>query len=342
MTRSERTCDHSAVPCGTSLGATTIGTDGHSELRAHMRTIAGGKKLEARFPGIAALALVAVVVGNVPAARAASQLEIGREALLAGRYQDAVSALRTHLTQHPKDADAWGWLGASYYQLGSLGSAIAAFEQTMALRPSGEVALWLGAAYAQAGHAEEARVAFIRASQSPRSQTVLLARQWLRAASVHKQAVLAGDPNLEAYAYVIRWYNPRLESPQVDAIARSVLHYSSAYQVDPRLVMALIIVESGFHIDVRSPAGAYGLGQLMPETSQAIGINPADPVGNVYATVRVLRAALDRFGGDPQLALAAYNAGHHAVSKYNGIPPFSETQWYVYNVMTLYRHLSGS
>lgn len=306
-----------------------------------MRTTAEAKESMARFPFIAALVLVVTVMGHVPATEAASQFEIGREAHLAGRYQDAVAAFRTYLTQHPKDADAWGWLGASYYQLGSLGSAIAAFEQTLALRPSGEVALWLGAAYAQAGNPEEARVAFIRASHSPKPQTVMLARQWLRAASVHKDAVLAGEPNLDAYEFVIRWYNPRLESAQVEAIARSVLHYSEAYRVDPRLVMALIIVESGFQPDVRSPAGAYGLGQLMPETSQGMGINPADPVGNVYGTVRVLRADLDRFGGDPQLALAAYNAGHHAVSKYNGIPPFSETQWYVYNVMTLYRHLSG-
>ena len=307
-----------------------------------MRIITGGKEFGAHFHFMAALVLVGAVVGSLPAAGAASQFEIGREAHLAGRYQDAIGAFRTYLTQHPKDADAWGWLGASYFQLGSLGSAIAAFEQTMTLHPSGEVALWLGAAYAQAGNAEEARVAFIRASQSSKPQTVLLARQWLRAASVHKEALLTGEPNLDAYAYVVRWYNPRLDSAQVEAIARSVLQYSSAYHVDPRLVMALIIVESGFQTDARSPAGAYGLGQLMPETSHGMGINPADPVRNVYATVRVLRAALDRFGGDPQLALAAYNAGHHAVSKYNGIPPFSETQWYVYNVMTLYRRLSGS
>jgi soluble lytic murein transglycosylase-like protein len=246
------------------------------------------------------------------------------------------------LAQHPKDAVAWGWLGASYYLLGFLGSAISVFEQTMDLRPSGEVALWLGVSYAKAGQTDQARAAFVRASRSPKPQTVLLARQWLRASSVHKEAVLAGEPDPDAYAYVVRWYNPRLEGTQVESIVRSVLHYSSVYNVDPRLVMALIVVESGFQIDVRSPAGAFGLGQLMPETSRAFGINPADPAQNVYTTVRVLRGALDQFGGNPQLALAAYNAGHHAVSKYNGIPPFSETEWYVYNVMTLYRHLSGS
>jgi len=88
---------------------------------------------------------------------------------------------------------------------------------------------------------------------------VLLARQWLRAASVHKDAVLTGEPNLDAYAYVIRWYNPRLESAQVEAIARSVLHYSAVYRVDPRLVMALIIVESGVPDRCAVSGRAYGL-----------------------------------------------------------------------------------
>ncbi len=307
-----------------------------------MLRLAWNERLGARCRGVTALVLAAAVVGAAPVAWAESLLETGREAHLAGRHQEAVAAFRAYVTQHPKDADAWGWLGASYYQLGSVGEATVAFERAMALRPSGEVALWLGVTYAQSGRGTDARAAFVRATHSPKPQTALLAQQWLRGVSVRRAPVLAEDAVPDAYAYVVRWYNPRLEASQVDAIVRSVLHYSSLYRVDPRLVTALIVVESGFRTDVQSPAGAYGLGQLMPETSRAIGINPADPVENVYATVRVLRGALDRFGGNPQLALAAYNAGHNAMTRYNGIPPFSETQWYVYNVMTLYRHLSGS
>ena len=72
-----------------------------------------------------------------------------------------------------------------------------------------------------------------------------------------------------------------------------------------------------------------------------MGVHPADPVANVYATVRVLKGNLERLGGDPVLALAAYNAGRGAVERYSGIPPYRETQWYVYNVLGLYQHFAG-
>lgn len=303
-------------------------------------TLRGG----ARVNRVAAIILAAVALaGACPAVASAESLfTAGREAHLAGRHLDAVVALRAYLTQSPRDAGAWVWLGGSYYQLGSLPEATTCFERAMTLQPSGETALWLGAAYAQASRDSEAKAAFVRASHSPRPQTALLAQQWLRAAAGRQVPVLEEEMAPGAYAYVVRWYNPRLDLSQVDAIVRSVLYYSTAYHVDPRLVVALIAVESGFRINVESVAGASGLGQLMPETSRAMRINPADPVGNIYATVRVLRGHLDRYGSNLQLALAAYNAGHNAVTRYNGIPPFRETQWYVYNVMTLYRHLIGS
>lgn len=291
---------------------------------------------------VAAILVLAAVLVPASAATAGSLLVTGREAHLAGRHEEAVVALRAYVAQSPRDASAWVWLGASYYQLGYVRDAAASFERAMALQPSGEIALWLGAAYAAAGREADARAAFVRATRSPRPQTALLAQQWLRAASGRDVPVLDDEMVPAAYAYVVRWYNPRLDASQVDAIIRSVLHYGTTYRVDPRLIMALIAIESGFRIQVQSPAGAYGLGQLMPETWRAMGVDPADPVGNIYATARVLRGHLDRFGGNLQLALAAYNAGHNAVTRYNGIPPFRETQWYVYNVLRLYRHLAGS
>lgn len=267
---------------------------------------------------------------------------VGRDAHLSGRHEEAVVAFRAYLKQAPDDAVAWMWLGASYYQLGLTENAVAALEHSAALSPSGEAALWLGAAYTRLGRDADARTALAAASHSRRLQTALIAHQWLRAAQGRAAPILDPIPRPEAYAYVARWYNPQLTPYQVDAIVRSVVYYATQYGVDPRLVMALIAVESGFRITAQSPAGAYGLGQLMPATARALNVNPADPVANIYGTVRYLRAQLERFGFNEALALAAYNAGRGAVASYGGIPPFQETQWYVYNVLALYRHLAGA
>ncbi len=102
------------------------------------------------------------------------------------------------------------------------------------------------------------------------------------------------------------------------------------------LVEAVARVESGFDPCAVSPAGALGLMQLMPGTARALGVlDPFDPVQNVEAGARYLRQLLDRFGGDLQLALAAYNAGPGAVERYRGIPPYPETQAYVKKVLAL-------
>lgn len=285
--------------------------------------------------------VIALLLAASPAA-ASTQFASGRDAHLSGHHREAIAALRIHLSQNPRDAAAWLWLGASYFQLGQLEDAEDAFERAAALAPSTDASLWLGAVYARLGRDAEARAALTNAGRSRRAQTASIAQQWLRSLSGRAVPVLDAGSRPDLYAYVVRWYNPRLTPAQVDAIVRSVLFYSQYYGVDPRLVMALIVVESGFQITARSPAGAYGLGQLMPETAQSLGINPGDPVANIYGTVRWLRSQLDRFGQSPVLALAAYNAGRGAVLRYDGVPPYQETQWYVYNVLTLYRHFAGS
>lgn len=264
-----------------------------------------------------------------------------RAAYLRGEHGQAVVWLRSHLTSHPRDVSGWMWIGASYYQLGYAREAAASFAEAFRLKPSGEAALWLGASNVAAGEGEAAQAAFERAAKSGRPQTGLLAKQWLRSLRGQRVPVLREGASPADYAYVVSWYNPSLTATQVDAIIRSVLYYSMAYNVDPRLIMSLIAVESGFQITARSPAGAYGLGQLMPATWQAMKVHPGDPVANIYATVRVLRGQLDRFGQNQSLALAAYNAGRGAVERHGGIPPYRETQWYVFNVLSLYRHLVG-
>lgn len=113
--------------------------------------------------------------------------------------------------------------------------------------------------------------------------------------------------------------------------------------VDPRLFDALVASESAYDPNARSRAGALGLSQLMPDTAKSLGVaNPFDPMQNLRGGAQYLSQMLSRFGGDPRLALAAYNAGPGAVEKFGGIPPYSETQTYVNRVMSLFEARKGS
>ncbi len=110
--------------------------------------------------------------------------------------------------------------------------------------------------------------------------------------------------------------------------------------VDKALVKAVIHTESGFNPAALSKPGAQGLMQLMPATAARYQVsNPFDPKENIFAGTRHLRYLLDRYGNNLEKALAAYNAGERNVEKYNGIPPFTETQDYVRRVVSRYKHL---
>jgi soluble lytic murein transglycosylase-like protein len=111
--------------------------------------------------------------------------------------------------------------------------------------------------------------------------------------------------------------------------------------VEPNLLRAVIVVESGFNSRAVSKRGAVGLMQLMPATATRFGVsNPYDPRENVHAGARYLKFLIDRFGQDVRLALAAYNAGEEAVDRNGGqIPPFSETMAYVPRVLKIYQML---
>jgi soluble lytic murein transglycosylase-like protein len=116
---------------------------------------------------------------------------------------------------------------------------------------------------------------------------------------------------------------------------------ATAASVEPNLLRAVIVVESGFNSRAVSKRGAMGLMQLMPATATRFGVsNPYDPLQNVHAGARYLKFLIDRFGQDVRLALAAYNAGEDAVDRNGGqIPPFSETMAYVPRVLKIYQML---
>jgi soluble lytic murein transglycosylase-like protein len=108
---------------------------------------------------------------------------------------------------------------------------------------------------------------------------------------------------------------------------------AAKYGLDPALLKGLIRQESNFDATARSGAGAQGLTQLMPGTAASLGVDASDPAQAIDGGARYLKAQLDRFGGDPSKALAAYNAGPGAVAKYGGVPPYAETQGYVQKVL---------
>lgn len=122
-----------------------------------------------------------------------------------------------------------------------------------------------------------------------------------------------------------------------DQIISMIETTSEKYGVDSKLIKALVQQESGYNPNAKSKAGALGLMQLMPATAEGLGVkDPMDPQQNIEGGVKYVKSMLDRFNGNIILALAAYNAGPNAVKKYDGVPPYKETQNYVRNILKNY------
>ncbi len=115
--------------------------------------------------------------------------------------------------------------------------------------------------------------------------------------------------------------------------AAKVAELSARFDLSPALIEALVWQESRWRADARSPAGARGLAQLMPGTARDLGVDPDDPFANLEGGARYLREQIDRFDGDLEKALAAYNAGPGRVINAGGIPRIRETQTYVASIM---------
>jgi soluble lytic murein transglycosylase-like protein len=116
-----------------------------------------------------------------------------------------------------------------------------------------------------------------------------------------------------------------------------ILEAAYRYKVEPEIIKAIIMAESGFNPKAVSKVGARGLMQLMPRTARSLGVEDSfKPAHNIDAGVRYFKHLLDQFDGEIKLALAAYNAGSYNVRKYGGIPPFKATKFYINKVLKYY------
>jgi soluble lytic murein transglycosylase-like protein len=115
--------------------------------------------------------------------------------------------------------------------------------------------------------------------------------------------------------------------------AAKVHELAARFDLSPALLEAVVWQESRWRANAVSPVGARGLAQLMPGTAREMGVNPDDPFANLEGGARYLREQLDRFDGDVEKALAAYNAGPGRVEAAGGIPRIRETQLYVASIM---------
>jgi len=140
---------------------------------------------------------------------------------------------------------------------------------------------------------------------------------------------------LEALAISASAAGPRLS---VDALREMVDRVATRVGLNLRLARAVVQVESNFDVRAVSSKGAMGLMQIMPVIAQEYAVDdPFDPEKNLEAGMKHLRSLLEHYGNDSMRALAAYNAGEGAVSRYGGMPPYRETQDYVQRVLALVR-----
>ncbi|MGV3618652.1 MAG: lytic transglycosylase domain-containing protein [Fimbriimonas sp.] len=186
-------------------------------------------------------------------------------------------------------------------------------------------------------------------ARSPLSGTITRNGTRLASRGTARRTTVPDHQVAPIYAAFIKKYNSRLPNAEALRIAQAVIYYSQHYKVDARLVMAILLVESGFDPTSVSRAGAMGLGQLMPGTARWMGVaDPFDTTQNLYGSIKLLSQHLAKYRRQTRddleslvLSLAAYNAGEGAVRRHGGVPPYRETQRYVRKVVGLYYKLAG-
>ncbi len=135
-----------------------------------------------------------------------------------------------------------------------------------------------------------------------------------------------------------RGMNSRKLEHRAVSFNSTIERMAQEFQIDAKLVKAVVRNESCFDKMALSHAGAQGLMQLMPATAEELGVtDPFDPVQNIRGGTKYLSKLIKKYNNNLALALSAYNAGPGSVARYNGVPPFPETQNYIERVMKTYR-----
>jgi soluble lytic murein transglycosylase-like protein len=210
-------------------------------------------------------------------------------------------------------------------------AATPARADVMEIGPQG--ARWIAGA-AASGASNEARLA---ADAQMAAESISVAEG---------DAAFAFEESAEAIPFIPEHAvaHTHLTSAAVPAAYRAkVAELAARFDLSPALIEALVWQESRWRANAVSPVGARGLAQLMPGTARELRVNPDDPYANLEGGARYLRAQMDRFGGDVEKALAAYNAGPGRVIKSGGVPRIRETQHYVAAIMgRLSNHSRGN
>jgi len=230
--------------------------------------------------------------------------------------------------------------GIDAYRAGAPLRALGVFIRVARDKPKSALpAIWAGVAATAAGRTQEAEAHFREGLRRPHSSFQdRITYGWLRRLRVLQDAIPFGPGAPNAIAVLAHASNPRLTWKQASWIGEHVVAAARKEGLDPWLLAAVVYTESRFNHASTSWAGATGLGQLMPQTARAAGVDPTDPWGNLLGAAATLRAYYREFR-DWNLALAAYNAGDGAVRRYGGIPPFAETRWYVSAVWAVYHRI---
>jgi soluble lytic murein transglycosylase-like protein len=151
------------------------------------------------------------------------------------------------------------------------------------------------------------------------------------------QAKLSGSSSSSSAAPAdasVGSYSATSAGSSTSQFAGMIEQAAEKYNVNPKLINAVIKAESGYNPSVVSSCGAVGLMQLMPGTAKSLGVADSyNPAENIDGGVKFLSQLLNHYNGDVEKAVAAYNAGPGAVDKYGGIPPYRETQVYVQRVL---------